>query len=77
MNTLSKEHYKDYFYKITYNSVYEGTTIQEINTILAVYEEIEDYEACEGINKALKEIQVMTLSQFIHKINLINGKLSY
>lgn len=77
MNTLSKEHYKDYFYKITYNSVYEGTTIQEINNILAVYEEVEDYEACEGINKALKEIQVMTLSQFIDQINLINGKLSY
>jgi hypothetical protein len=42
-----------------------------------VYEELEDYEACEGINKALKEIKVMTLSNFIDKINYIHGRLSH
>lgn len=77
MNTLSKEHYSDYFYKLTYNSVYEGSSLQEINNILNVYEEIEDYEACEGINKALKEIKIMTLSDFIDKINYIHGRLSH
>lgn len=77
MNTLSKEHYSDYFYKLTYNSVYEGSSVQEINNILNVYEELEDYEACEGINKALKEIKIMTLSDFIDKINYIHGRLSH
>lgn len=77
MSTLSKEHYSDYFYKLTYNSVYEGSSLQEINNILNVYEELEDYEACEGINKALKEIKVMTLSDFIDKINYIHGRLSH
>lgn len=77
MSTLSKEHYSDYFYKLTYNSVYEGSSLQEISNILRVYEEIEDYEACEGINKALKEIKVMTLSDFIDKINYIHGRLSH
>jgi hypothetical protein len=51
--------------------------VQEINNILNVYEELEDYEACEGINKALKEIKVMTLSNFIDKINYIHGRLSH
>ena len=74
---LSKEHYSEYFYKLTYNSVYEGSSLQEIHNIMAIYEEMEDYEACAGINKALKEIKVMTLSQFIDKINLINGKLTH
>jgi hypothetical protein len=77
MSTLSKEHYSDYFYKLTYNSVYEGSSLQEISNILNVYEELEDYEACEGINKALKEIKVMTLSNFIDKINYIHGRLSH
>jgi hypothetical protein len=77
MSTLSKEHYSDYFYKLTYNSVYEGSSLQEISNILNVYEELEDYEACEGINKALKEIKVMTLSDFIDKINYIHGRLSH
>lgn len=77
MNTLSKEHYSDYFYRLTYNSVYEGSSLQEINNILNVYEELEDYEACEGINKALKEIKIMTLSDFIDKINYIHGRLSH
>jgi virulence-associated protein VapD len=77
MSTLSKEHYSDYFYKLTYNSVYEGSSLQEINNILNVYEELEDYEACEGINKALKEIKIMTLSDFIDKINYIHGRLSH
>jgi hypothetical protein len=57
--------------------VYEGISVQEINNILRVYEEIEDYEACEGINKALKEIKIMTLSDFIDKINYIHGRLSH
>lgn len=77
MSTLSKEHYSDYFYRLTYNSVYEGSSLQEINNILNVYEELEDYEACEGINKALKEIKIMTLSDFIDKINYIHGRLSH
>jgi len=75
MNTSSKEHYSEYFYKLTYNSVYEGSSLKEIDTILKVYEEIEDYEACAGINKALKEIKVMTLSEFIDKINYVHGRL--
>lgn len=74
---LSKEHYSDYFYKLTYNSMYEGSTIKELQVILSLYEEIEDYEACQGINKALKEIKVLTLSQFIDKIKLINGRFTH
>jgi len=77
MSISSKEHYSEYFYNLTYNSVYEGSSVQEINNILRVYEEIEDYEACEGINKALSEIKVMTLSDFIDKINYIHGRLSH
>ena len=77
MNISSKKHYSEYFYNLTYNSVYEGSSVQEINNILRVYEEIEDYEACEGINKALSEIKVMTLSDFIDKINYIHGRLSH
>lgn len=77
MNTSSKEPYSEYFYKLTYNSVYEGSSLQEIHNILNVYEEMEDYEACAGINKALNEIKVMTLSQFIDKINYIHGRLSH
>lgn len=77
MSTLSKEHYSQYFYELTYNSVYEGSSLQEMNNILKVYEELQDYEACEGINKALEEIKVMTLSNFIDKINYIHGRLSH
>ena len=73
---LSEEHYKEYFYKLTYGSVYEGATLNEMHLILKVYEEIEDYLACEGINKALGEISVMKLSEFIEKIKYINGRLS-
>jgi virulence-associated protein VapD len=74
---LSKEHYSEHFYELTYSSIYQGSSIEEINNILMVYQEMEDYEACAGINKALKEIKVLTLSEFIDKINLINGKLSH
>lgn len=77
MSTLSKEHYSEHFYKCTYNSIYEGSTIKELQAILSLYEEIEDYEACQGINKALKEIKVLTLSQFIDKIKLINGRFTH
>lgn len=77
MSTLSKEHYSDHFYKLTYNSIYEGSTIKELTIILSICEEIEDFEACEGIHKALKEIKVLTLSQFIDKINLINGRFTH
>lgn len=77
MSTLSKEHYSEHFYRCTYNSIYEGSTIKELQVILSLYEEIEDYEACQGINKALKEIKVLTLSQFIDKIKLINGRFTH
>ncbi len=77
MSTSSKEHYSQYFYELTYNSVYEGSSLQEMHSILKVYEELQDYEACEGINKALEEIKVMTLSNFIDKINYIHGRLSH
>ena len=49
MNTTEK------FYKKAVHRLDEGATINELYELLYKYERLEDYDACAGIHKAIKD----------------------
>lgn len=49
------------FYFLTLLDIREGVSIQELEDIIQLYEDVEDYEACAGILKAINETRHDTI----------------
>ena len=49
----------------------EGASIDDLEKAIAYYEALEDYEACEGILRAVKEVKESTINSIKLKINEI------
>jgi hypothetical protein len=49
-----------------------GAPVQELEKALKYYETLEDYEACAGILKAIKEVKDDTLTAIKKKIHEFN-----
>ena len=45
------------FYLLALLDIENGVTLDELKETLKMYEQIEDYSACLGIHKAIKEIE--------------------
>tara|TARA_S200002703_G_C3663226_1_gene203668 strand:- start:365 stop:538 length:174 start_codon:yes stop_codon:yes gene_type:complete len=45
------------FYLLALIDFQHGVSMQEMKETLRMYEDIEDYEACQGIQKAIKEYE--------------------
>ena len=57
------------FYLLTLLDIREGVSIQELEDIIQLYEDVEDYEACAGILKAIKETRYDTIQNIKEKKN--------
>jgi len=57
------------FYLLTLLDIREGVSIQELEDIIQLYEDVEDYEACAGILKAIKETRYDTINNIKEKKN--------
>ena len=55
------------FYFLAINDIRNGSSIQELEEAIKVYEEAEQYMACAGILKAINEVKYTTIK------NLKNG----
>lgn len=49
------------FYFLTLLDIREGVSIQELEDIIQLYEDVEDFEACAGILKAINETRHDTI----------------
>ena len=47
----------------------QGASIKELEAALKYYEEVEDYEACAGILKAIQETRHDTIQNIKDKLN--------
>ncbi len=45
------------FYLLALLDIQKGVTLDELKQTLKMYEDLEDYEACAGILKAIKEYE--------------------
>jgi len=57
------------FYLLTLLDIKEGVSIQELEDIIQLYEDVEDYEACAGILKAINETKYDTINNIKEKKN--------
>lgn len=57
------------FYYLTLLDIREGVSIQELEDIIQLYQDVEDYEACAGILKAIKETRYDTIQNIKEKKN--------
>lgn len=55
------------FYLLTLQDIKEGVSIQELEDIIQLYEDVEDYEACAGILKAINETRHDTITNINEK----------
>ena len=55
------------FYLLTLLDIREGVSIQELEDIIQLYEDVEDYEACAGILKAINETRHDTITNINEK----------
>lgn len=55
------------FYLLTLLDIKEGVSIQELEDIIQLYEDVEDYEACAGILKAINETRHDTITNINEK----------
>lgn len=55
------------FYYLTLIDIREGVSIQELEDIIQLYEDVEDYEACAGILKAINETRHDTITNINEK----------
>jgi len=51
----------------------EGASIDDLEKAIAYYEALEDYEACEGILRAVKEVKENTINSIKLKIDEIRN----
>ena len=57
------------FYLLTLLDIREGLSIQELEDIIQLYQDVEDYEACAGILKAINETRHDTINNIKEKKN--------
>ena len=73
-STLEKQPYdkaiNDYYFKALLD-LFSGASFSELRASILFYEEIENYEACAGIKKALDEAKYYTINELRYKINQI------
>ena len=60
MNDKAIEHYN-----ITLHEIEQGTSIQELRSILQSYQDAELYEECQGIHLAIEIVAFNVLTQLI------------
>ena len=56
------------FYLLALVDITNGKDIAELEEAIDLYEEVEEYEACAGILKAIHELGYMTIKDIILKI---------
>jgi len=57
------------FYFLALLDIREGVSLQELEDVIQLYEDVEDYEACAGILKAVNEARYDTINNLIEKTN--------
>ena len=62
------------FYLLALIDIANGKDIAELEETIDMYEEVEEYEACAGILKAIHESGYMTIRQIINTINEIDNE---
>jgi len=70
---LNKEIVEE-FYLLALIDIANGKDIAELEEAIDMYEEVEEYEACAGILKAIHESGYMTIRQIINTINEIDNE---
>lgn len=63
------------FYLLALIDIANGKDIAELEEAIDMYEEVEEYEACAGILKAIHESGYMTIRQIINTINEIDNEI--
>jgi hypothetical protein len=53
------------FYVITLIDLREGVSVSELESMIKLYEEMEDYEACAGILKAINDSKHRTIKDLL------------
>lgn len=56
------------FYLLALVDIANGRNIAELEEAIDLYQEVEEYEACAGILKAIHESGYMTIKDLINKI---------
>jgi hypothetical protein len=51
------------YYFLALNDIKNGSSIQELEEAIKLYEAAEQYEACAGILKAINEVKYTTIKQ--------------
>lgn len=57
------------FYYLALLDIREGVSLQELEDVIQLYEDVEDYEACAGILKAINEARYDTINNITEKTN--------
>jgi len=70
---LNKEIVEE-FYLLALIDIANGKDIAELEEAIDMYQEIEEYEACAGILKAIHESGYMTIREIINTINEIDNE---
>jgi hypothetical protein len=63
---MNKDEILEYYF-LAINDIRNGSSIQELEEAIKIYEKEQQYEACAGILKAIKEVKYTTIK------NLKNG----
>jgi len=69
---LNKDVIREYYY-LTLLDIREGVPLDELEEIIKLYEDVEDYEACAGILKAIQETRYDTIQNIIKLENERNN----
>lgn len=64
MNKIVEE-----YYNLAMIDLSEGVTIQELEDVIQLYEDVEEYEACAGILKAINETRYDTTKNIKKRID--------
>ena len=62
------------FYLLALIDIANGKDISELEEALEMYEEVDEFEACAGILKAIHESGYMTIREIINTINEIDNE---
>ena len=62
------------FYLLALIDIANGKDIAELEEAIDMYEEVDEFEACAGILKAIHESGYMTIREIINTINEIDNE---
>lgn len=65
---MNKEIIQEFYY-LTLLDIKAGVSIHELEDVISLYENIEDYEACAGILKAINETRYDTINNIKERTN--------